>query len=253
MTEPAFLAPTPHWRLGYHSRAARGDGANLPGVMFLGGFRSDMGGTKALWLDAWAAARGRGFVRFDYRGHGVSSGAFEDGCIGDWFQDARLILSEVARGPQILVGSSMGGWIACLLARACPGRVAGLVGIAAAPDFTEDGMWAAMDAATRARLGAEGRVTVAGPYGDYVLTRRLIVEARARLVLRGPLAVPGPVRLLHGVEDAEVPVATALALLRHLDSPDAQAVLVKGGDHRLARPGDLALIGAALDAVTAAR
>ena len=221
-----------------------------PAVMFLGGFRSDMEGTKALWLDDWARGRGRAFVRFDYSGHGSSGGEFTEGCIGDWAEDAAAVLALV-NGPAVLVGSSMGGWIALLLARAAPERVAGFVTIAAAPDFTEDGMWGRFDAATRAQLLAEGRVEVASDHGaPYVITRRLIEDGRARLVLRDALALPFPVRMLQGTVDRDVDQAVALRLLGHATGPDIRLTLVKGADHRFSSPECLRLIGQAVDEVS---
>ncbi len=222
-----------------------------PAVVFLGGFKSDMTGTKAQWLDAACRARGRAFLRFDYSGHGQSAGDFEAGCIGDWLADARAVLGLVA-GPLVLVGSSMGGWIALLLARALPDRVAGLVGIAAAPDFTEDGYWASFDAATRAALQREGAVVVPSDYGDpYVITRRLIEEGRDHLVLRDPLPLAMPVRLLQGTADADVPMDWALRLLAHANGPDIRLTLVKGADHRFSTPACLDVIGGAMDEVVA--
>jgi len=226
----------------------------VPGVVFLGGFRSDMNGTKAMFLEGWARERGRAFLRFDYRGHGASSGDFLDGAIGDWADDAAEAVARLTEGPQILVGSSMGGWIALLLARRCPGRVAALVGIAAAPDFTEDSMWADFDEAQRAALVREGRVELPSDYSDepYVITRRLIEEGRNQLVLRTPLALPFPVRLLQGTADTDVPPEVALRLLAHADCPDARLTLVKGADHRFSEPRELALLAATLDEVSAA-
>lgn len=233
-------------RIAYHVR----DGAG-PAVVFLGGFRSDMEGTKALWLDDWARARGRAFVRFDYSGHGVSGGRFEEGCIGDWAEDAAAVLSLV-NGPAVLVGSSMGGWISLLIARAMPERVAGLVTIAAAPDFTEDSMWGGFDAATRARLMDEGQVAIPSDYGDpYVITRRLIEEGRGRLVLRTPLDLPFPVRMLQGTADRDVDQSVALRLLAHASGPDIRLTLVKGADHRFSAPDCLDLIGQAVAEVSA--
>ncbi len=221
-----------------------------PAVMFLGGFRSDMEGTKALWLDHWARERGRAFVRFDYSGHGASGGEFTEGCIGDWAEDAAAVLALV-NGPAVLVGSSRGGWIALLLARAAPERVAGLVTVAAAPDFTEDGMWGGFDAATRAQLMAEGRVEVASGYGEpYVITRRLIEDGRARLVLREALELPFPVRMLQGTADRDVDQVVALRLLGHATGPDIRLTLVKGADHRFSSPECLKLIGQAVEAVS---
>ncbi len=213
-----------------------------PCIVFLGGFRSDMTGTKALDLEAWAKDRGRAFLRFDYSGHGASSGDFLDGAIGDWAEDARAALSLV-EGRAVLVGSSMGGWIALLLAREMAGRIAGLVGIAAAPDFTEDAMWAGFSATQRAAL-MQGQVALPSAYSDapYIVTRRLIEEGRTRLVLRDPLDLPFPVRLLQGSADADVPVATALRLFGHATGPDIRLLIVKGADHRFSSPPCLALI-----------
>jgi pimeloyl-ACP methyl ester carboxylesterase len=215
-------------------------------VVFLGGFRSDMTGTKALWLEDWCRARGRAFLRFDYSGHGASGGAFEDGCVGDWAEDAAAVLGLTV-GPQVLVGSSMGGWIALLLARTMPDRVAGLVGIAAAPDFTDD-LMAGLTEGERAMLAATGRVVRASAYGDPdVFTARLFADGAAQRVLASPLDLPCPVRLLQGTADVDVPVAVALRLLGHATGPDIRLTLVKGADHRFSTPDCLALIGQAVD------
>jgi pimeloyl-ACP methyl ester carboxylesterase len=214
-----------------------------PGVVFLGGFRSDMEGTKALHLDDRTAREGRAFLRFDYSGHGQSGGAFEDGTIGQWFEDARAALA-LADGPQILVGSSMGGWIALLLARAAPERIAGLVTVAAAPDFTEDLMWSGFDAETRATLLRDGRLERPSAYADApdVITRALIEDGRNWLVLREPLLLPAPARFLQGTADADVPPGVSLALLDHATGPDLRLTLVKGADHRFSTPECLALV-----------
>ncbi|MBW6506006.1 MAG: alpha/beta hydrolase [Rhodobacteraceae bacterium] len=214
-----------------------------PGVVFLGGFRSDMTGTKAQALEGWARAAGRAFLRFDYSGHGASGGDFEQGCIGDWLADARAAL-RLSEGPQVLVGSSMGGWLALLLAREAPERVAGLVTIAAAPDFTEDSMWAGFDEVQRATLARDGRVEQPSEYSDepYVITRRLIEDGRRHLVLREPLRLPMPVRMLQGTADADVPQAVALRLLAHAEGADMHLTLVKGADHRFSTPACLRLI-----------
>lgn len=219
-----------------------------PAVVFLGGYASDMTGTKASFLNSWCAARGRAFLRFDYTGHGTSAGRFEDGTIGRWAQDALLALDRLTEGPVVLVGSSMGGWIMLELALARPGRVRALVGIAAAPDFTEDLLWARWDEATRARLLAEGRVVEPSDYdpAGYVYTRALIEDGRRRLRLRGTIPYGGPVRLLHGQNDAAVPWQTSLRLADCLASSDVQVILVKDGDHRLSRPADLALLASTL-------
>jgi pimeloyl-ACP methyl ester carboxylesterase len=239
-------------RIAYHRLRGQGDGARLPGVIFLGGFHSDMGGTKALWLEGWARARGRAFVRFDYRGHGESSGAFDEGSIGDWAEDAAEVLARLTEGPQVLVGSSMGGWIALLLARRFPQRVAALVGIAAAPDFTEDSMWEGFSEVQRQALLVEGRVALPSAYSDepYVITRRLIEEGRANLVLRQPLRLDCPVRLLQGTADEDVDRSVALRLVDHMEGTDVRLTLVKGVDHRFSGPRELALIGRTLDALS---
>ncbi|MEO1292031.1 MAG: alpha/beta fold hydrolase [Pseudomonadota bacterium] len=241
---PRFLDLSPTRRIAYHKTAATAERNAAPGVVFLGGFRSDMTGTKAVHLEAWAAAEGLAFLRLDYTGHGQSSGAFEEGCIGDWSRDAMEAVAALTEGPQILVGSSMGGWISCLVARAMPDRVAGLVGIAAAPDFTEDSMWAEMPAHQRSLLMAEGRVELPSDYSDepYVITRRLIEDGREHLVLRQPLVVNGPVRLLHGTADSDVDPSVGLRLLDHLESPDARLTFVKDADHRMSEPRELALL-----------
>jgi len=247
--EPQVLDTPQGRRIAHHRTPGTG-----PGVVFLGGFRSDMEGTKALHLEAWARGTGRAFLRLDYSGHGRSSGAFEDGCIGDWAEDAMSALDALTDGPQILVGSSMGGWIALLLARARPDRVAGLVGVAAAPDFTEDSLWAEATAAERAALAERGFFERPSDYseGPYVFTRRLIEDGRRHLVLRAPLALSAPVRLLQGTADADVPVSVALRLLDHATGPDIRLTLVKGADHRFSDPACLALILRAVDEVTAA-
>lgn len=222
-----------------------------PGVVFLGGFKSDMEGTKAAYLDAWAERHGRAFLRFDYSGHGSSSGEFEAGAIGDWAEDAMAAITALTDGPQVLAGSSMGGWISLLVARAMPERIAGLVGIAAAPDFTEDSMWAGFTDDQRTTLASDGRVELPSDYAEepYVITKRLIEDGRRHLVLRAPLPLPFPTRLLQGTADTEVPVEVALRLLTHADGPDIRLTLVKGADHRFSTPDCLALIEQAIGEV----
>ncbi len=221
-----------------------------PGVVFLGGFRSDKEGSKALHLEAWARAQGRAFLRFDYSGHGQSSGRFEEGSIGDWAEDAAAAVTALTEGPQVLVGSSMGGWIALLLARQMPQRLAGLVGIAAAPDFTARFV-AGLSEAERATLMETGRLEQPSDYSPepYVFTRRLIEDGARQAVLTAPLRLDMPVRLLQGTADAEVPVAAQLALFEHLDAADARLTLVKGADHRFSSPACLALLTATLDEI----
>ena len=233
--------------LAYHQTTGIGSG-----VIFLGGYRSDMGGTKAVALEAWAKARGRAFLRFDYGGHGGSGGDFTELGIADWFDDARAALN-LTQGPQVLVGSSMGGWLALLLARACPERIAGLIGIAAAPDFTEDSLLPSLTAAERADMARVGRIERPSGYADgpYIFTQRLIDQGRANLVLRAPLALPFPTRFLQGTADTDVPVALAQRLFDHASGPDIRLTLVKGADHRFSTPDCLALIEASLDEILA--
>lgn len=239
-----FLTTPQGRRLAYVRTPGTG-----PGVVFLGGFKSDMTGTKARFLESWARERGRAFLRFDYSGHGQSGGDFLDGCIGDWAEDARAAIDSLTEGPQVLVGSSMGGWMALLVARTMPQRVAALTGIAAAPDFTEDGMWADFTPDQRAALLAQGQIELPSEYAEepYIITRKLIEDGRNHLVLRAPLALPFPVRLLQGSADTDVPPAVALRLFDHAESPDMRLTLVKGADHRFSEPDTLSLLAATLD------
>ena len=225
-----------------------------PGVMFLGGFRSDMTGTKATALEAACREAGRAFVRFDYSGHGQSSGDFLDGTIGSWRDDAVAVLDEVARGRQVLVGSSMGGWIMALAALARPGRVAGLVGIAAAPDFTEDLMWNRYREDVRGELREKGVLYMPSDYDDedYPIAYKLIEEGRRHLLLHRPIAIHCPVRLLHGRKDADVPWMTASRFAGQLLSGDVRVFLVPDGDHRLSRDQDLARLRALVDELCSA-
>jgi len=220
-----------------------------PRIVFLGGFKSDMEGSKAIHLRDWAASEGRAFTRLDYSGHGISGGAFEDGCIGDWAADAAAVIGDA---PVVLVGSSMGGWISLLLTRQLRDQVKGLVTIAAAPDFTEDSMWAGFDEAQRRQLMTEGQVALPSDYGEpYIITRRLIEEGRKTLVLRDPLPLPFPVRFLQGTADADVDMSVALRLLEHATGPDMRLTLVDGADHRFSDEACLALIEASVTEVLA--
>ncbi|MEM8950036.1 MAG: alpha/beta hydrolase [Pseudomonadota bacterium] len=222
-----------------------------PGVLFCGGFKSDMTGAKALALERVFREAGRAFTRFDYTGHGSSSGDFEDGTIGAWRDDAVAIIDEVTEGPLVLVGSSMGGWIMVLAALARPERVKGLVGIAAGPDFTEDLLWARGTEAQRAVLMKTGRWVAPSAYSDkpYVITRKLIEEGRDHLVLRSPIPYQGPVHLIHGQADPDVPWQTSLRLAEALQSEDVTVELIKSGDHRLSKPHELERITAATERV----
>lgn len=250
MREPQFLTTKSGRRIAYHLSPGPNPGRG-PGVVFLGGLRSDMTGAKALYLQDRAQRQGRAYLRFDYSGHGQSSGKFEDGAIGDWFADAQEAFALTA-GPQILVGSSMGGWIALLLARSNPHCVAGLIGIAAAPDFTEDGMWAGFDENQRKRLVETGQIALKSDYSNIptIITRRMIEDGRTHLVLRSPLHLPFPTRFLQGTDDIDVPPSVAIALLNHVQGPDIQLSLVKGADHRFSTPDCLEMITAAVADVT---
>ncbi len=212
-----------------------------PTVVFLHGLRSDKGGTKAEALTRHAQSRGYGLLRFDMFGHGASSGRFEDGGISRWVEDAVAVLDELTRGPLVLVGSSMGGWVMVKTALARPKRVNGLVGIAVAPDFTEDLMWAGFDAVQRDALMTAGVVQLPSEYDDgpYRISRHLIEDGRRNLVLRDAVDIACPVRLIHGQKDTAVPWETSLRLAERITGDDVAVHLVKDGDHRLSRPRDL--------------
>lgn len=244
---PQFLE-SGNTRIAYHRMEGR-----LPGVVFLGGFMSDMTGTKAMALDALCHAQGRAFLRFDYTGHGASGGKFAESTIGRWAEDAIAVIDKLTRGPQVLVGSSMGGWIMVLAARARRERVAGLVGVAAAPDFTEDLLWAQMTAAQKAALEREGYYILPHDEGGdpYTITKALIEDGRKHLVLRDQIPLTCPAALVHGMRDPEVPYETSLRLARALASDDVTVTLVKDGDHRMSQPNHLEHLFAALNRVLA--
>lgn len=218
-------------------------GGRSPTLVFLPGYLSDMGGDKASMLAAQCERAGQAVLLFDYSGHGQSGGAFEDGTVGRWTADALAAIDGLTKGPLLLVGSSMGGWIALLVALARPERMAGLVGVAAAPDFTEALMWGSMTFEERRALMDHGRLDIPSDYGPPMpVTRALIEDGRTRLLLGGPIAVDCPVRLLHGQADTDVPWEMALRLVKRLAGTDVQLTLVKDGGHRMSRPQDLALL-----------
>jgi pimeloyl-ACP methyl ester carboxylesterase len=233
-------------------RRDRGNGTELawvrvegrePTVVFLPGYRSDMNGEKATMLAAFCAEQGQAMLRFDYSGNGASSGDFLDGTIGAWTADALAVIDALTIGELILVGSSMGGWIALLTALARPDRIAALIGIAAAPDFTRRLMWEAMAPPERATLQRDGVLYVPSQYGDPTpITRALIEDGDNHLVLTGSIPIHCPVRLLHGQADPDVPWELALEIARQVESPDTRVILIKDGDHRLSRPLDLELL-----------
>jgi pimeloyl-ACP methyl ester carboxylesterase len=234
--QPAYLRSPAGPRLAYLASPGRS-----PTVVFLPGFMSDMSGAKAAALSQFCAERGQAFLRFDYRGHGLSEGKFDDTGIDDWLQDALAIIDDLTEGPLILVGSSMGGWLAILAALTRQDRVAGLIGIAAAPDFTEELIWQQLSAAEQTTMMAEGAVLQPSEYGEkpYRFSRKLIEDGRKHLLLGKAIPLRCPVRLLQGMADLDVPFATALRIAEKLESQDVVISLIKDGDHRLSRDADL--------------
>ena len=235
--------------------AVRARAGASPGLLWLGGFKSDMQGTKALALDGWAAAHGRACVRFDYSGHGESGGAFTDGTIGRWLEESVAVFDRCCTGPQVVIGSSMGGWMALLLARALARRevpapratLKGLVLIAPAPDFTEQLMWNGFSPEIREAIETKGVWLRPSEYGEpYPITRQLIEDGRNHLLLGSAIEVGCPVRILQGAQDPDVPWQHAFALAHRLPSDDVVLTMIQDGDHRLSRPQDIARIIAAV-------
>ncbi len=222
-----------------------------PTVVFLGGYNSEMAGTKGSFLSEWCRRKGRAFLRFDYAGHGLSGGAFVDGTIGRWRDDALLVIDHCVTGPVVLVGSSMGGWIMLLVARALGERVAGMVGVAAAPDFTRDLMWEAFDEDTRRRLREEGMIRLPSEYDDWEVPVRMafIEDGLDHIQLDSPIPLRCPVHLLHGRRDPDVPWRTAEKLSEQLESSDVTISYFKDGDHRLSEPVYLQHLANALDLI----
>jgi pimeloyl-ACP methyl ester carboxylesterase len=238
-------------RIAVRARPGRG-----PGLFWLGGFNSDMKGTKAIALDAWATEHGRACVRFDYSGHGESGGKFIDGTIGRWLEESLAVFEKFCSGPQVVIGSSMGGWMALLLAREIarradsPASLAGLVLIAPAPDFTEELMWKGFSPEIRREIETNGVWLRPSPYGDgapYPITRALIEEGRNHLLLGAKIDVGCPVRILQGAQDPDVPWQHAFTLAHRLPSDDVVLTMIQDGDHRLSRPQDIARIIAAVE------
>ena len=229
----------PNGRIACRQRAGTKPELNA-GVVWLGGFRSDMLGTKAEFLNDWSIKRGCAFLRFDYSGHGESDGAFEDGCIGMWAADALAAFDALTDGPQVLVGSSMGAWIATLLALKRPKRIAAIIFIAPAPDFTEALMWPSFSPAQRDTLMRDGRLEQPSGYDQpEIITRKLIEEGRGHLVMNGPISITCPVRIIQGMKDDVVPYAHALSFAKLIKNGDVEITLTKSGDHRLSTPEDL--------------
>ena len=237
IAKPAILSRDDGAAIAYHATPG-----THPGVIFLTGFKSDMTGGKAMAVENFCRERGQAILRFDYTGHGQSSGAFEDGTIGQWAADAIYALDYLTEGPQVLVGSSMGGWIMLLTALARPERIAGLVGLAAAPDFTEDLMWDAFTPEQKAGMERDGYIDLPNCYDDeepYRISGKLIEEGRNNLLLGDEIAIDVPVRLIQGLMDDDVPWKTSERLSGCLRSGDVEVTLVKSGDHRLSGPNDI--------------
>ena len=258
MTNSAAAGPPPAFiEVGKDNEsrriAVRGRPGAAPGLFWLGGFKSDMQGTKAVALEAWAAEHDRACVRFDYSGHGESGGAFIDGTIGRWLEESVAVFERFCAGPQVVIGSSMGGWMALLLAReiarrpAGRGTLAGLVLIAPAPDFTEELMWKGFSPEVRQEIETNGVWLRPSEYGEpYPITRKLIEEGRQHLLLGSAIEVGCPVRILQGAQDPDVPWRHAFALAHRLPADDVVLTVIQDGDHRLSRPQDITRMLAAV-------
>lgn len=247
---PSYLETPEGSRIAYHLSAGK-----LPTVVFLGGFMSDMAGTKALALEAHCRVSGQAYLRLDYAGHGESSGEFADGTIGSWRDDALAVIEDATEGPLLLIGSSMGGWIALLLALAMKDRVTGLIGIAAAPDFTDKLMWRDFTEEQRRGITENGSIELASDYGDepYVITRALIEEGKTMALLDGEIDLDIPVRLIHGLQDNDVPPDWSMKIAERLTGDDVDVTMVKGGGHSLSEPADLKRLFSILDGLLAGR
>lgn len=242
--QPSFLELPDNRRIAYHLTPGR-----LPGVIFMGGFKSDMTGSKALALETFCKNRGQRFLRFDYTGHGESSGRFVDGTIGSWKQDMLDVLDQLTEGKSILIGSSMGAWIMLLAGLTRPEKVLALIGIASAPDFTEALVWKKLQPKQKQDLEEKGVFYAPSCNGEdpYPITMTLIKEARTHLLLDKDISIFVPVRLLHGLDDQDVPWQNSISLMEKLQSNDIRLQLIKGGNHRLSEPEHLELLCATLE------
>ena len=233
-----FLATQTGQKLAYSFTKGKG-----PTVVFLGGFKSDMEGSKAIFLEKWAKKRNRSFLRFDYSGHGQSTGDFLNLGIGDWFNDTKQIIELTKNNGLILIGSSMGGWISLLLSRELGSRLKGLITIAAAPDFTEDSMWKNFTEDQKKEVLNKGVLYLPSDYGEpYPITRYLIENGRQNLVMREPLELTCPVRLMQGTEDTAVTRETALKLFDHISADDLSLFFKRGADHSFSDQGCLEIL-----------
>ena len=246
--EPSYLEDLPEHRLAYFKTEG-----GPPTVVFMGGLMSDMTGTKALFLENLCRDKGWGYVRFDYSGHGQSSGVFRKETIGAWRRDTLSIIDGLTKGPLVVVGSSMGGWLALLAALARPDRVKGLIGLAPAPDFTERLLWPGMTSAQKQEFEQTGEVRIPSEYGDdpYIFTRVLFEEARTHFLLDGAIPLRIPVRLIHGLKDNDVPAWVSEEIMARLEGDDAELTLLEEGDHRLSSPEQLECLTKLLEDVVA--
>jgi pimeloyl-ACP methyl ester carboxylesterase len=245
LTSLTVESPPPARTIAVRARESKGND-NRPGLVWLGGFKSDMVGSKALALDAWAEAQGRACLRFDYSGHGESGGDFKDGTIGRWLEECVAVYTTICRGPQVVIGSSMGGWLALLLAQRLAAQkgtapLAGMVLIAPAVDFTEELMWNPFSDAIKREVIDNGFWTRPSEYSPegYPITRQLIEEGRNHLLMGGLIEPGCPVHILQGVQDADVPWRHAVELVSRFSRDDVVLTLIKDGDHRLSRPEDI--------------
>jgi pimeloyl-ACP methyl ester carboxylesterase len=241
---PQKLERSGHPALAYHYTPGSGKGASLPLVMFLGGFMSDMGGTKALYLEEQCRARGQAYLRFDYSGHGASEGKFEGGTVGAWTEDALALFDFINPARAVLVGSSMGGWIAFLLLLERPETIAGVVGVAAAPDFTSAHYPEKLTPEQQEIFRRDGRLEVPTPYGaaPYIFTMALYEDARQHYLLDKVSTIECPVTLIQGMQDPDVPWEITSKIQKAFKGGPVDVVLIEDGDHRLSRPEDLAII-----------
>lgn len=248
MTDFSLLTlPHRHHQLAYVQTLPTNDLKEGCQVLFLTGFRSDMQGTKAVFLEEWAKKTGRGFVRFDYTGHGQSQGDFEALTVSDWVQDASDILQTLLKDkPVVIIGSSMGGWIGMLLCRLFPDQVQGFIGLAAAPDMTHALMWETFDDETQEKLMSEGKIAMDceyDPENPYIITRQLIEDGANHLLLTDEtLDLDLPIRLIHGQQDQDVPWQLSVHVMQSVVSENVALHLIKDGDHRLSRPQDLLVL-----------
>ncbi|NBT96655.1 MAG: alpha/beta fold hydrolase [Methylocystaceae bacterium] len=261
---PLDYVDTPHsegaksWSIARRLRPAQGQGINKSGLVWLGGFASDMSGLKAQFVDEWAKKNGQAFLRFDYSGHGASKGKFIDGSISDWLEQSLFLFHQSTQGPQILIGSSMGAWIALLMARRLalvenPRRLAGLILLAPAVDFTECLIWSQLDSASQRTIIDQGQWLRPSAYAPEPtpITRLLIEDGRRHLLLGNVIKTHAPVHIIHGLRDTDVPWRHVLNLLEHICADPVTLSCIPDGDHRLSRPEDLSQLGAALDQMNA--